>query len=379
MSNLREVVNRFQNVRERVNRVVDIFPTLQGTTKDYEGSILQAGGESLSLIDRLTSGERVNLRSITSSENTLEAYIEKVTRQSNDGESMTGNYVVVEVHKQRFLGIARLVKRELSIPELRRIYNVGKAYDDGTIIAAKQSGQLEMTQDVGVQVSFSLMPLAAISEVHQIGTKNAKLAAHATATNILTSAESSQMLQTEFGDSHHQDPGFLLTDIHYITPMAMALSATTEPGNLDRILLATTMTTNALHGDRAPTLATTFHMHDLPERIARDQTKAVGETGLLGGVSTSELVFWLQGWSDSIHGINQSDLRRNFGVLEVDQESSLATSQGLDELTPDQKLELTIITGVALTAPSARLLEKQVSRISDKRNLLLPVRQVFRP
>lgn len=379
MVGLREVIHRLDDVKHRVEGVTDVLPTTQGPTQHYESAVLHAGSESLRLINRLSSGEKMNLHPITSTQASLESYIESMLRDQLNPAN-TGSYVVIEINRQKFLGISNLIKRELTIAELRELYRVDAAYPDQVIIDAKQQGQLEMTTDVGVQVRFSMMPLAAITEVASIGTKNSKLAAHAIATNIMTSPAASNQVQRRLEDDcHDHQPGLSLTDTHYITPMAIALSAATEAGALDNIITATTMTTAALHGDLSPTLASVMHMHDASESVARKQAVAVGETGLIGGVPTQDLAFWLQGWERKINGVSQPDLRSSFRLYEILPENSLATRESLAQLSSDEKLELTVVTGAALTAPSSEKLEAQVLKLSDQRNLFEPVSRVFKP
>lgn len=378
MPKIKEVVLRLQDIGNRTRQVQDILPTSTQAPQDYERTVLHAGAESLRLIDRLMNGEHVHTRPILNSEADLEDYIRRMVAKDESDPLAAGEYVVVKVGEHRFLGTASLVKRDFTIDELREAYRVDKAYPDAVIIQAKENGQLEMTEDVGVQVRFSLMPLRDIQEVTKLETRNAKLAASAAATNIMTSSEAARTLQAEFEeDCHDESPNFSIANTHFITPMAMALSAASDAAQLDRVLTATTLTTAATTGSLNPTLAETLHLHDVQRPLAQKQTQAVGETGLLGGITTDQLTFWLGGWNKVIDGLSQSGLRKTFQVEEILPENTIAVAQNLNDFESDEKLELTVVTGTALTATDAQSLEQQVNKIGNRRNLLRPVRQVF--
>ncbi len=378
MPRLKEVISRLQDVGSRAGRARDVLPTSTQVPQDYERTVLHAGAESLQLIDRLMSGERVSTRPILDSEASLEDYIRRMVAKSEQDPLAAGEYVVVKVGEYHFLGIASLVKRDFTVDELREVYRVDKAYPDSVILQAKATGQLELTEDVGVHVHYSLMPLGAIQEVKAIGTRNAKLAASAAATNILTSAEAAQTLQAEFEeDCHDGSPNFSVANPHFITPMAMALSAASDVEQLDRVLTATTLTTAATTGNLNPTLAEAIHLHDVRRPVAQKQVYAVGETGLLGGITTDNLTFWLGGWDKVIDNLSQSGLRKTFRVEEILPETTLAMAQNLNNFNSDERRELTVVTGTALTAADSSSLERQMSKIGNRSNLLRPVRQVF--
>lgn len=377
MPSTQEVMQRAKQVRERVAAVCDVLPTQQNLGHDYQDAVLHAGADTLHVIDQLGRGE-APLRPLFQSKERFQKYLQQLTEQSAAANPV-GEYVVITVDQHQFLGVARLVKRPLSMAELRQIYRIPTTMTDQQIMDARAGGQLPLSEDLGLHVSFTSFPLQAIREVQSIGTNDARLAAHTAATSVVVAEKSLQVTQdTMMAGCHDHDPNFTAGNPHFMTPIAIALAAATTPAELDRVITATTATTAIAHGNLNPTLAEVLHLHHLPNEAAARQTTAIGQTGLVGGKETFTLAFWLHGWDGQVAGQNQPALRQRFQVAALEQAQLQLLHTGANDFSATEQLELTVVTGTALTAPSTDRLQRQIARVGDRRQLFQSVVTVFK-
>ncbi len=376
MAIAQETMSKFRQFDRKARQTIDALPlNSKPDIREIEASILHAGAETLQLIDRLLQGEKVQLAGITDTEEHLEGYIQRVVDRHSDPQA-AGQYVIIDVDRHRFLGISQLAQRDLTNDELRNIYG---NHSDEVLTQAKRANKLPLTTDLGVQISFSTLPLHAIQEVNQIGTREAKLAAHITATGLTTAPESLHIIKKELQEHcHDENPQGSLGDTHIMTPFAIALTAATSTEQLDAVLRSTVNTTTQVHHTDNPTLAQTMHMHHLSPDLAQQQTSAISKTGLVGGVQEFQVIFWLQGWDGTVAGINQAELRKKFQVQEVLPISSLAVSRNLADLDQSTKLGLTVSAGLAVTATQPEQLERQLAKATNPTNLSTPIRQLYR-
>lgn len=378
---IKELFSQLREMTDGVKRVTNLLPgTEQNIADEYQHQILHAGGETLQVIDQLMNGESRLLSPVLQDTETFQDYIDRFGQQERENVDTAANYVVVTLKGQKFLGISRLVKRDLSLAELREMYELGPEYSDEVIKEAQQQEQLEISSDVGVHISFASMPLHAVSEVHREGTKSAKLAAHAAATTLLTGAEVSQKVSNEYQDHcHDEDPTFSYSQPHFITPLGIALSSATDPETLDKLLVVTAQTTAIAHGTSQPALGEVTHLHHLAAQPAEQQVRAVSESGIFGGSKTFDLTFWLLGWNSVVDGYSQAELRQQFQVDELNQRSGLLIAKGMSDLSQTERSNMTIFTGLA-TVEHNNLgkLQTQVAKLHQPENLSRSVTQLFR-
>lgn len=374
MSSIKETVQGYLQVEDKVKGVADELPFSDTpSSKDYSSSVLHAGAETLKLIDRLTRPEGLPTRALNTPD-ALKGYIQQLIRKEKGDQLAAGTYVLVEVGKEKFLGISRLAQRELSITELQEMYG---NHSQEVLLAAKSAGRLQVTKDYGIQVSFSAMPLSAIAEVQQMGNPAAKVAASATATGILTSPESAKRVESGLEEHcHNEQPQLTLGESHIVTPLALAFASATDK-NFAYMVNVTAGTTQFTHDTQNPTLGQTLHMHEVPTTVAQKQSEAVGQTGILGGMEMQSFTYWLQAWNKTVNGVHQPQLRQSFRIFEIQPEATLHIAKNLGDLSEETQLGITLTSGIALADSTPQELRKQFGKLVHPDSLSQPIRKVF--
>lgn len=378
--NAKELFIGLRGVHDSVRRAVGMLPNTEDTiADDYTKNVLHAGAETLQLIDRVMRGEGGLLRPITNHHDQFQDYVNRFGERNQGNTTAAGEYVVVTMGDKRFLGTSQLVQRPLAISELREVYGIPTTYTDEHILMAKQQGQLEVTSDIGIKVSFSAMPLHAIHEVKKDSTTNGKLAASAAATSLFTSTEYTQKAQEEYkAGCHNVSPELSYSEAHFFTPLGMALAAATDEATLDRVLSVTAGTTALIQGNTSPTFANVIHMHHTPTERAAQQVRIVSESGIIGGTNMFDLTFWLIGWDKVIDGVSQHAQRQKFQISEVRPVDALQVARGIHDLSPTQRANTTVFTGIVGTAAGHMdRLQHHMEKLSKPDNLGAPIRVLF--